>query len=562
MIRRNRIIGLSLVFLLFFAALFGRLFYLQVCQHADFQKMSLQQIRRTIAVPAKRGNIYDRRGTLLAATVDSAMVYVDCLHLADPEQAAAQLAAALQMPRAEVAARLQNPNAYVLLKRRLSEQEAAALRRLKLKGVHLLHDQKRIYLREQLAANVLGFVDQDNQGRGGLEYFQEKYLQGIPGELIIEIDPSGRELHAGERLLKEPHDGDNITLTIDEFLQYIARKYLAAAVREERADGGSAIIMDVRSGQILAMVSLPDYDPNRYFAYPPENLRNNTMQTIYEPGSVFKLITVAAALDSGLASSNTTIINGNIFEISGQSIRESHPLKDPERPRMLKDIIIDSLNISAAKLALQLGKEKMYEYMDKFQLSSRTDIQLAGESAGVRSPLAQVQPLDLAVSGYGHGFGVTPLQMISAVNAIANDGKYVKPSIVLNISDNKGDLLRDFAKTVQTKQIIRPQTAWDIRLMMQECVQKGSGILAGLPGYSIGGKTGTSQKTNPNGRGYLPGSYVSSFAGVLPGNKPRLSILVIIDNPKKSYFGGQTAAPVFREIAREAARYLAIPEDI
>lgn len=561
MIHRNRILSICFIFILLFGALFGRLIYLQTYKYTEFKQASKNQIRRTIVLPAKRGNITDRNGILLAATIDSSMVYIDCGLIDKPDFAAEQLSKILNISKDTIYERIKNRNANSLLKRRISDEELDALKKLKLRALDIRHDQKRIYLREYLAANLLGFTDQENEGKSGIEQAQDRYLQGISGELIVERDPIGRELYVSERTLKEPKDGNNITLTIDEFLQYIARKYLSTAIQKEKADSGSVIIMDTRTGQILAMVSLPDYNPNRYFSYAPENLRNNAIQTVYEPGSVFKIITVATALDSGLVHSNTTIINGNSFELAKRTIRESHSLKDPERPRQIRDVIIESLNITSAKLALQIGKEKMYEYINRFQLHKQTQIGLYGESNSILKAVDKIEPIDLAVIGFGQGAAFTPLQIVSAINVIANNGIYVKPSIILKISDNKNNIIKDFSKGIEKKQVIKPQTAWEIRMMLQECVQKGTGQAAAIPGYSIGGKTGTSQKSKPGG-GYLPNSYVSSFVGIVPGNKPRLTILVVIDNPKKSYYGGDVAAPVFREITREAVRYLAIPEDI
>lgn len=561
MIQTAKIKFLILISLIIFLALLGRLFYLQIYLHSDFRQKALDKNLHTIELAAKRGNITDRNGTLLASTVDSYTAYVYRPQVRDIAETARQLASVLSLSVNDVSARISNPNyIFVLIKRQLSDAEAEKLRALKIPGVNLISEQKRVYLRGNLAANVLGYVDQENKGLGGIEGSMERYLQGIPGQLIVERDPFGREIHVGNRYLKEPQNGDHVTLTIDEFLQYIAHKYLAQTVKEERADGGSVIIMDSQNGQILAMVSLPDYDPNRYSEYPIINQRNNNISTVYDPGSVFKLITVAAGLDLGLVSENTPIVNGNYFQHAGATIRESHILPDPEKIRSVKDIIIESLNISAAKLALQIGKINMYAYLDKFRLRRKTGIQLAGESAGLIKAIEQVTPLDEAVYGYGHSLSVTPLQMLCAVNAIANDGIYVEPGIILRLHNNKHGLLKDYSQDIRRHPVIQAQTAQKLRLMMQECVQFGSGTAARLPGYSIGGKTGTSQKND--GRTQLAGQYISSFAGIVPGNRPRLTILVTVDNPKKSYYGAVVAAPIFREIAREAVRYLAIPEDI
>ena len=562
MLKLERLRGISLFLALLFLLVVGRLFYLQICKHQDYQALSQQQLWAEDTQPAKRGSIIDRNGILLAAAVGAKTAYLDCTEIKDPPAAAAQLAAALNLKPAAVYAKIKNQRYTIPLKRRLSEQEERDLKALNLRGVYFTDDQRRVYLRGNLAAHVLGFVNFDNQGAAGLEYLLDRYLQGIPGKLLFEKDVRGQELYLNNRIVVEPRDGDNIQLTIDEFLQYITRKYLAAALQETRADSGSALIMDTRSGQILALVSLPDYDPNQYFKYPADNLRNNAAGFNYEPGSVFKIITVAAALESGLATPNTTFINGNVFEHAKRQIRESHPLQDPDRPRYLKDILIESLNITSAKLALAIGKNRMQDFMRRFRLDQHSGI-LPGEEAGLLAPLDKVDAHSEAVYGFCQAFSVTPLQMLAAVNAIANDGVYVKPSLLQKIYDNQGNVLRDFTLRPEKQRVTSPQTARAIRLMLQETVQKGTAALAGIPGYSIGGKTGTSQKARPGGGGYYANDYISSFCGLVPGLKPRLTILVVIDNPRnRQHQGGYVAAPVFREIAREAVRYLAIPEDM
>ncbi|GBR76525.1 stage V sporulation protein D [Candidatus Termititenax persephonae] len=556
---------LSLGFGLFFLAALGRLFYLQVVSHQTYLALERKQIRKPIELTAKRGNITDRNGILLATTTEAKTVYVNHQEVRDFERTAEQLAAVLNMPPKIVYQKIDEPRYFGLLQRRISDAEAQKLQELKIPGVHLIDDQKRLYLRGNLAANTIGFVNVENQGAAGLELTLEKYLQGIAGRLIIESDPFGQEIHAGERILQEPRDGDNVQLTIDEFLQYTARKHLAAALQKNQADRGCVLILDTASGEILALVSLPDFDPNRYGHYPPENMRNNAVQLNYEPGSVFKVITVAAALELGLVSTNTTFINGNTYEHAGHIIRESHPLKDPERPRTVKDIISESLNISSAQLALRIGKTRFANYLQKFRFGRRLNIFLPGEEIGLLKPLEQIGRHEEAVYGFGQAFAVTPLQMLAAFNVIANDGIYVKPRLVQRITDHQGKIIQDFRPQPEKQKVLSSHAAREIRLMLQECVQKGTGTLAAIPGYSIGGKTGTSQKARPGGGGYLPQDYISSFAGIVPGNRPRLTILVLIDNPRgdlRRTGGGDVAAPVFQEIAKEAVRYLAIPEDI
>ena len=551
------------VLLILFVLLVCRLFYLQVIQYQFYKAKLVAQTRRSIPLQAQRGDIYDCNGLLLATSIDADTVYVYTPSIVTNKDAVAEsLAQILHLNAQTMKTRFNGESVYLLIKRRISDEETLALKQAHLPGVCLVKDQQRVYLRDALAAHTLGFVDAENNGMGGIEYSFERFLQGIPGKVVLERDPSGKEIYASNRILSAPHDGDHVQLTIDEFLQYIVRKELKQGVVHSRADSGTAIIMDVRTGEILALAAYPDYNPNRYYEYSAAARSNIAVQNVYEPGSIFKLITMATAINEGLVSPNEPYVNGNEFTHAGATIHEAHHLKDPLRQRRIADIVIESLNIGAARVALQIGRFRLYNYMERFQLTKKTNLGLPGESPGIVKKPELWGPTDEAIIGFGQSFSLTPIQVAAAIAVIARDGTYIRPTIVKRIFDRRGKILKEYAKSPDTRRVISAETAQKMRSIMLDVVEKGTGAAARVPGYSIGGKTGTSQKPNPNGKGYLASSYVGSFVGFIPNYRPRILILVTIDNPRGEYYGGAVAAPVFRAIATEAIRYLAIPPDM
>lgn len=561
MLRFRLQIVLALILLLF-GLLIGRLFYLQILHHAFYQTKLQAQTRSSITLLANRGDIYDRNGLLLATTIDADSVYAYIPVIENKYMLAETLAQILHLDVTTIQNKLSGEALYVLIKRRITDEETTALKEAHLKGVYLVKDQRRVYLRDTLAAHCLGFVDVDNNGMGGIEYAYDRFLQGVPGKVILERDPAGKEIYASNRIIAEPHDGDHVQLTIDEFLQYIARKELKEGVIRTRADSGAVVILDVRTGEVLALASYPDFDPNRYWEYSPASRCNTAVQTVYEPGSVFKLITMAAAFNERIVSPNDPYVNGNEFEHAGVTIHEAHHLKDPQRVRRVADILIESLNIGAAKLALQLGKTRLFNYTERFQLGKRTNLGLPGESAGIVNKPELWGPTDEAIIGFGQSISTTPMQIAAAIAVLARDGTYIRPTLVKRIISRQGVILKDCMKNPDIRRVVTADTAQKMRSIMLDVVEKGTGVAARIPGYSIGGKTGTSQKPNPHGKGYLSGSYVGSFVGIIPNYRPRILILITIDNPRGEYYGGAVAAPMFRNIAAEAIRYLAIPPDM
>lgn len=559
---KKRIYWTVAVFMLLLLLLICRLYYLQIISHNLMQEKVAAQIKRTVKLEARRGNIFDRHGSLLATTVEAYSVIADPYLIKNKRDLAESLAGLINLPAADILRKISVNSRYALIKRKILPAEFEKIKGLGFSGIFLQKEQQRVYLQGQLFSHVVGYVDQENQGQAGVELSMAKYLQGLPGSVIVERDLLGTDIYTGDKIINKPQDGYSVVLTIDEFLQYVAHRELKKAIDKYQAEGGTLVIMDVESGDVLALVSLPDYDPAKYYKYPAINRRNDVVQTVYEPGSIFKLITVAAALDSGVVDVDSTFINGNVFEHGTRVIREAHPIDEPQRLRNVSDIIVESLNIGAAKLGLKLGKEPLAQKIKEFKFGKPTGIYLPGESAGIVRDVADWHESDEAIIPFGQAIAVTPLQMIAAVNAIANDGYYVAPRIVKKVVDNSGRNIKDFSGEFVAQRIVSAETAAKLKEMMVGVIKKGSGSSARLLGYSIGGKTGTSQKPDlQGGKGYKRGDYWSSFAGVLPIGKAKITVLVVINSPKDKYYGSTVAVPVFKAIADEAVRYLIIPPD-
>jgi len=555
--KRLKIVSVIIIGLVVIIA--GRLFKLQILDADIYKKKLNAQRARTIPLSARRGNIYDKNHNLLATTRDSYSVYVLQREIKDDLRVARILSTVLDIPLERIMDKIKREVNFIWIERKIIDKaKISKIKKIKISGIHYLKEQKRYYLRGTTASHVLGYVDYDNKGKGGVELFYDDYLQGIDGKMIYDIDPKGNTLYSGSKIIQKPKNGYDLHLTIDEFIQYTCRKSLAKTYSENNADSASAIVMNVKTGAVLAMVSLPDYNPNYYYTYPMRSLRNSNIQTVYEPGSTFKIFTVAAALSSGVLTTDSKFQNGNILKYGGEIIREAHSIKHPNSLRYVRNIVIESLNIGAAKMAIKTGKETIDKYIKMFGFGSQTGIDLPGESGGLLRALDKWQKIDLATIAFGQGIAVTPIQLITAVSCIANDGKKSNPRVVDSIYNDNGELVKKI--TGLSTKIIDKNVSWEIRKMMRDVVNVGTGTNARVAGYDICGKTGTSQKAGKGQRGYVKGRYVSSFVGYFPLQDPLYSILVVVDNPKKKYYyGGTIAAPVFREIAEEIIRYFSIP---
>ncbi len=556
---RSRITAVFAAWIVAFALLGGRLFDLQILHGPLLQRLAIRQQLESIRLPGRRGFILDRTGSRLAVNVEADSIYAVPRAIADPEAFAREVAPHLHLTPRDVTARLRRGGPYFAwLARRQPPEAIDAVRALQLgDAIGIWPDTRRAYPAGTLAASVIGFTGVDDAGLAGLELQYDASLRGVAGIGTANRDAIGRELVQTERIVSPPHDGNTLVLTIDQVVQHITERELTRAIAGAGAQGGVAIVMDPQTGAILALVTLPTFDPNRYQAAPPVRWKNRAVADVYEPGSTFKLILVAAALSSHAVGLGETFADPGKIRINGATIHDAEP-PDPKHTTLsLTEIVKYSSNVGAAQVATRLGKDRFSAHIERFGFGRPTGIDLPGEAAGIIRPVSQWYGPSLQNIGFGQGISVTPIQLLVAASALATHGAAVHPHLVEAIRDAAGHAIAT-PGNLPPRQVIEPEVADQVVAMMREVVEGGTGVKARLDGYAVAGKTGTAQRPGPFG-GYEPGVYVSSFVGVVPASVPRLAILVLVDRPRGVYFGGDIAAPAFREIARQVLWYLRVP---
>ena len=560
---RRRILLVFLVFTLALAVLAGRLVTIQVVRGEALRQKALDMRLWQVPVQARRGDIVDRNGRPLATSTDVDTVYVAPAELqeaarkgqVDIEQAARDLARVLHMDPEDVYERLTVPHAFWYIKRRVSDAESRAVRQLDIPGVHITQEARRFYPKGELAAHVLGFAGVDNQGLEGIEAYYDDKLAGKDGYIATEYDALGRpiRLPTVQARYVRPTPGLTLRLTIDETIQYIAERELERAVIQHGAKGGIIVVMDPRTGGILALASRPTYDPNRFADFPRQNWRIKPVADAFPPGSIFKIITGSAAVDAGKVTPDTIVDDPGFLTVGGETISNWNQAGLGSVP--FREGFAHSSNVVFGKMALALGKPLFYQYLDRFHIGQLTGIDLPGEATGIVPPMDQATPLDLAIMGFGQTLTTTPIQMAAAVAAVANDGVWQTPHLAQAWLDPEGRVVEE-VQPAERRQVIKPETARTIRELMRGVVEQGTGSRARIPGYDVGGKTGTANKVEG---GRVVQKYIGSFAGLVPVAEPRLAIVVSIDEPSGIYYGGYVAAPVFQAVARDVLRYLGVP---
>ncbi|MBO8142848.1 MAG: penicillin-binding protein 2 [Firmicutes bacterium] len=534
-----------------------RVAYLQIVQGERYLELALEQRYRAENLVPERGNVYDRHGVPLAATVAGNAVYAVPYAVGDAQRAAAALAPILGQPAQDLVRRLTQDAPSVWLAIRTEPEVARAVDNLALPGVYVVERPMRDYPHGQLAADVLGFTGLDNQGLAGLEFQYEAVLRGVPGRHFSERDPRGRAIPGGISRREEPVPGNDLVLTLDRVIQYIAETELARGVHDAQAQWGTAVVMRPATGEILAMAVHPSFDPARYAEHLPRAFRNPAIADQYEPGSVMKLFTAAAALEEGLANLDTIFAAPAALSIGGGIIHCHNPAGYGELS--LKDAIAQSCNTVLAQLgAGVVGGPTLARYLRAFGFGSRLGVDLPGEATGSVPEPGQVagEKLRWANVSFGQGVAVTPLQLASAVAALANGGTLMRPYIVAEVRGPDGDTLERRAPT-PIRQVISPETARDVAEAMVAAVEQGTGAQAQIPGYLIGGKTGTAQV--PEG-GTYGSRRLASFAGFAPAGRPELVVVVMLhDVQQDPPEGGRWAAPVFARIMSRALQHLGIP---
>lgn len=524
---KNRIFILLSVFIFLFIIIVLRLVDLQILRYGFYEKKSLEQRTRIIDLASQRGDIFDRNGNILATSLDTFSVYL---------------------------------YKKGWLARKLSLEAAQKMQQENPQEIGLLKEKKRIYPKGRLAAQVIGFVGMDNQGLSGIELAFDEYLRGKEGKVITEGDPEGRELYGALRELEPGIDGMNLTLTIDENVQYVAEREIEKQIQESKALSGICIVMDAKSGEILALASKPDFDPNAY-RESGQKFWHPRFLDPYEPGSVFKLVTVAAALEEGVITTETLLAAKDTITVGGKVIKNSHPVKWPGKQITVSKMLEESINTGAVQVGLKLGPEKFYKYIKAFGFGERTGFGLWGESRGIVRHWKDWYKPDIGMITFGQSIAVTPLQLLSAVTAFANQGRMIKPFLVKKIESSDGKFVKVFT-TEERGRPVSKEVASEMRKLMHNVVTRGSGKRGAIEGFAVGGKTGTAQKAILGGRGYLKDHYIASFIGFAPLENPKVIALVIIDDPKGIYWGGTVAGPVFKRVVEYTLRYLNVKPDM
>lgn len=549
----GRLVALLCVLSLSLGVIFVRLTVLQVSQAAAFRDRAAEQRVRTVVLPAQRGQILDRSGEQLALSVPARDVYADPRYVTDPWATATSLAPILGERADTLVQKLSADTTFVYLARQVELDVADRIADLELPGIGFLAVSKRYYPANALAGQVLGFVNVDGVGIAGLELQYQDLLAGQPGERTQELDPYGQPIVGGVDVQVPPVPGSAIETTIDRDLQFQAQAALRDVVEGQHARGGTVIVMDPRTGDILAMVSSPWFDPNAFAEAKPATYRNRAITDMFEPGSTNKVITAAAAIQERALPLDRRLSVAWTMPVGEFVIHDSHP--HGILRMTLGDIIAESSNIGAVKVANLVGATDMATYLARFGLGVPTGVGFPGEAGGLMLPLHEWTDTTLATAAYGQGLAATPLQMISVYAAIANDGRWVRPRLVRATIDPDGT--RHQAPPSPTRRVVSADSAEMVSRMLSYAVEYGTGTYAQIAGYQIAGKTGTARIPLKDRPGYLEGQYVASFIGYLPAGDPEVVIAAILDRPAQGY-GGLAAAPLFQRVARAAIARLGI----
>ncbi|MEA3466208.1 MAG: penicillin-binding protein [Thermodesulfobacteriota bacterium] len=582
----KRILLIGFIFVVVYVALVSRVYYLQVYSAAKWQKMAARQHKKKITLTAQRGVIFDRNGESLAVSLEANSVYVNPVELivllaeAKAERDAAQIkrsslsalknekpehsvqsiatavadALALRYPR--VLAKLQQDKKFIWLKRRISEQESRRMKALDLPGIHYIREHKRWYPNGRVAGQIIGFSGTDNDGLEGLERRYNGVLAGDESYLVMRRDGGRRSIGSGRRVI-HGQLGKDVYLTIDKQIQYIAEKELAIAVNESKSKSGNVIVLDPFTGQILAMASYPDYDPNTFNKFSLAQRRCRVVCDLYEPGSTFKMFLMAAALDSNVVKTDQMIDCGNgSYKVGGKVIHDHRSFG----LLSVRDVLKYSSNIGCTKIAQMMGKDIFHRYLYNFGFAQKTGIDFDGERKGLLRRPQHWFEIDLAAISFGQGVSVTALQLAVAAGAVVNGGELYRPYLVQKVT-NPTTNISDEQQPCYVRRVIGRDIAHKLKQMMVRVTDTdGTGSRARIPGFKVGGKTGTAQKVDPVTGTYSVDKRVSSFIGFTPADEPKMVILVVLDEPgvEKTY-GGLLAAPVFSRIAEQSLRYLHVP---
>ncbi len=549
---RRRLVGVLIATALAFLLIAAKLADIQGLSAARYAAMGISQRLRSVILPAARGTIFDRNGQELALSLDQPTIWANPHLVADPLGEAKALSPLLQLSVPDLQDRLTRSAGFVYLARKVDPGLAARVQALKLPGIFFLEEPKRFLPSGTLALPLLGEVGTDNNGLSGLEQQYDSQLAGRAGKLLVEEDPRGGEIPGGLHKYQASAPGDDLVLTLDQSLQYETEQALAAQIKASGAHGGMAIVMQTGTGDILAMANLVASTNGTDPADPAPSA--TALTNVYEPGSVNKLITVSAALQEGVIKPSEHLTVPDTIDVAGSVFHEAEPHKTSQWS--ITDIVANSSNVGAIEIGQLLGKDKLNNYLRAYGFGARTDLDFPGESAGILLDPANWYSTSIATVPIGQGVAVTAMQMISAYNTIANGGVYIAPKLVEATYDGSGH--EHFTAPSAEHRVVSAETAHEMTVMLDEVVRVGTGTKAAISGYTVAGKTGTARK--PENGQYIPGAYVSSFAGFVPSQHPAFTAMVVLDQPSPAFmYGGDVAAPVFSQISKYALRELRVP---
>lgn len=532
-----------------------KLFYLQVLKNKEFSQKALRQHQRTVALDAQRGAIYDRNGRVLAVSLDVESIYAIPSEIDGVRETARRLARLLNEDARGLERKLREDRDFVWVNRRLNPDVVARIRNENIKGIGFIKESRRFYPKKDLLGHLIGFAGMDNTGLEGIEAKYDEFLKGEDGFIILEKDAKGRYIFPTSGYVP-PVPGKDIVLTIDEVIQHICERELDKAIHKTQAKRGMVIGMDPKTGEMLAMAIRPSFNPNEFIRYSPNEWKNRIVSDLYEPGSTLKVIVASAALEEKAASPQEPMFFGEKeIDIDGEIIHDT--VKEKGR-LSFQDVIKRSSNVGAVRIGMRLGKERLYTYLRSFGFGEKTNIDLSGESKGLLRETRNWSKRSVGSISLGQEIGVTPIQLVTAFSAIANDGWLMKPYVVSGVMEN-GNITKKFYPEIE-KRVISSETAAEMtRILIKVVGEGGTGERASIDGYRVAGKTGTAQKIDPKTGLYSDRFFISSFIGYAPAEDPRIVLLVVVDSPKGIAWGGSVAAPVFKDIAEDVLFYLNAP---
>jgi stage V sporulation protein D (sporulation-specific penicillin-binding protein) len=556
----QRRIALFLVMLLVMVLiLIGRIGWVQFIEGERMTAKVANQVKDSMVLQSPRGSIYDRNGRELAVSSLTKSLYADPLEIKDPEAVVPILASLLEMKPEEIQEKLASGGHFIWLKRMIepavAQQIQAAIKEHNIKGLAFLEESKRYYPNDTLAAQVLGFVGTDDIGLDGMEMALDKIIKGKSVEQLVDTDSRGIPIFKSIFTFAPAKQGKNVYLTLDSAIQFMVEQSLDKAMLTNRPRAATVIVMNPHTGEILAMANRPTYNPNQFYKYSDKEWKNRAVAYNYEPGSTFKSVVTAAALQEGKLYPDERFVDNGYVEVSGRRIQNWSG--ESSGNISFVQAIEESINTIFVQVGMRLGAYKLMEYAKAFGFGKATGIELPGEEEGLLFKPEDMRDSDVATVSIGQSIAVTPLQLITAVSAIANEGVLLKPHIIKEIRNADGSIDSE-AETQSVRQVISPETAGVLTGLMEKVVSEGGGKKAAIKGYRFAGKTGTAQKLQDDGSGYSAGRYVASFIGFGPLPDPQVAILVVLDDPQGSYYGGEIAAPIAGEILGKIMLHLAI----